>query len=186
MTYPWYNTKVKVYSKGGTDILDSGKNALVTAASIQMRAEIVSYGNNTLKGALYSVFLSTPFEFVSLIQMIYKMEAIFDTHGFPEAFMTPRTFGIAKNNKKKHELDGSKEMKDMMNSKIQFEPGGSKCTFEITVRFRQNATWQGQIIWAERNLKQNFRSVLEMLKLMDEAVSDSEGKSDSIEWSNNE
>ena len=166
--------------------MESAKNALVTAASVQMCAEIVSYGNNVLKGALYSIYLSTPYEFVSLIQMIDKMEAIFDEQGFPEAFMTPRTFGIAKNKKKKHELDRSADMKDTMNSKIQFEPGGSKCTFEITVRFRQNATWQGQIVWAERNLKQNFRSVLEMLKLMDEAVSESEGKSESIEWSNNE
>ena len=54
--------------------------------------------------------------------------------------------------------------------------GGSKCTFEISVKFRQNATWQGQILWAEKNLRQSFRSVLEMLKLMDEALTEGEEK----------
>jgi len=70
---------------------------------------------------------------------------------------------------KESESPGKKETK-----------GGSKCTFEISVKFKQNATWQGQILWAERNLKQNFRSVLEMLKLMDEAISEGEGNS--IVW----
>jgi len=54
--------------------------------------------------------------------------------------------------------------------------GSSKCTFEISVKFRQNATWQGQILWAEKSTKQTFRSVLEMLKLMDEALTDGEEK----------
>jgi len=55
--------------------------------------------------------------------------------------------------------------------------GGSKCTFEISVKFRQNATWQGQILWAEKNHRKNFRSVLEMLKLMDDALAEGEVKS---------
>jgi len=62
------------------------------------------------------------------------------------------------------------------------EETSSKCTFEITVRFRQNATWQGQILWAEKNLKQNFRSVLEMLKLMDEALMTGTDGTDKVQW----
>ena len=50
--------------------------------------------------------------------------------------------------------------------------GSTKGTFEITVRFTQNSSWQGQIYWAERNVKQNFRSALEMLRLMDEALTE--------------
>ena len=48
--------------------------------------------------------------------------------------------------------------------------GSVKGTFEISVKFTQNSTWQGQIHWVEENKKQNFRSALEMLKLMDEAL----------------
>ena len=52
------------------------------------------------------------------------------------------------------------------------EVGSVKGTFEISVKFMQNSTWQGQIHWVEKNQKQNFRSALEMLKLMDEALND--------------
>jgi len=36
----------------------------------------------------------------------------------------------------------------------------------------QNSTWQGQILWIEKGRKHNFRSALEMLKLMDEALNE--------------
>jgi len=61
-------------------------------------------------------------------------------------------------------------MKEDMSPTIQQEQGVTKSTFEITVRFKQNATWQGQINWVEKSMTQNFRSVLEMLKLIDEAL----------------
>jgi len=50
----------------------------------------------------------------------------------------------------------------------------SKATFTIKIKFQRNATWQGTISWAEGGKTQNFRSELEMLKLMMEAVSASE------------
>jgi len=56
------------------------------------------------------------------------------------------------------------------------------CTFEIAVRFRQNATWQGQILWAEKNVRQNFRSVLELIKLMDQALADGAEDKFHVEW----
>ena len=50
--------------------------------------------------------------------------------------------------------------------------GNMKCTFEITVRYMQNATWQGSIHWADTDRTQFFRSELEMLALMEEALAD--------------
>jgi len=46
----------------------------------------------------------------------------------------------------------------------------------------QNSTWQGEIHWIESNKKQNFRSALEMLKLMDEALTESTEESQVINW----
>jgi len=75
-------------------------------------------------------------------------------------------------------------MKDNVAPATKRGPGDTKCTFEVSVRFKQNATWQGQISWIEKNLKQNFRSDLEMLKLMDEALMDSDEKLrlDQVKW----
>jgi len=60
--------------------------------------------------------------------------------------------------------------------------GSTKGTFEISVKFTQNSTWQGQIHWIEKNQKQNFRSALEMLKLMDEALADSADAAQEVKW----
>ena len=50
------------------------------------------------------------------------------------------------------------------------EPKGEKATFVVHVMYRQNATWQGSVTWAEKKQTANFRSALELIKLMDSAV----------------
>ena len=49
-------------------------------------------------------------------------------------------------------------------------------TFIIKVMDQQNATWQGDVIWAEKNERQSFRSALELLKLIDSALDSKEGE----------
>jgi len=147
--------------------------------SIQMRVEIMAYQPGSIKGTLYSNYLEEPYVFVDLLNMINKMEEVFDTTGFPQAFLSPRSFKGGKRASKKQNVEGSV----LLNQSEQPNQSGNKCTFEVAVRFRQNATWQGQILWAEKNIKQNFRSVLEMIKLMDEALNDSADGEKSKEWS---
>jgi hypothetical protein len=60
--------------------------------------------------------------------------------------------------------------------------GSTIGAFEITVKFMQNSTWQGQIHWIEKDHKQNFRSALEMLKLMDEALTECADDTQVINW----
>ena len=152
---------------------------LVTAMSIQIRAIILTFVGGQLKGELHSRYLEEPFIFVDLVQMIHKMEEIFDTNGFPQAFLSPRTFKSGK----RDNMIKDAERKDTMSGMQPNDTEISRCTFEINVRFRQNATWQGQILWAEKNMRQNFRSVLEMLKLMDEALTDGdESAKNAIAW----
>ena len=51
---------------------------------------------------------------------------------------------------------------------------GEKATFVVHVQFRQNATWQGTIQWIESKKTQKFRSTLELIRLMDEALQNGE------------
>ena len=144
----------------------------VTAQSMQMMAEVVLYESGHIKGVLHNKYLEAPFEFLSFVQMIERMEKVFDSMKFPQAFMKPRKFDNVNNKRATKKLKA--ERNDIMQTAVitdtHEEAVSSKCTFEITVKSRQNATWQGQILWAEKNTKQSFRSVLEMLKLMDEAL----------------
>ena len=47
---------------------------------------------------------------------------------------------------------------------------GKEATFVVKVLFRQNASWQGTVTWVEGQMEQSFRSVLELLFLMDSAI----------------
>ena len=54
---------------------------------------------------------------------------------------------------------------------------GHKASFIVRVTSRQNATWQGSISWTERGVTKHFRSALELIKLIDSASDEEEGKS---------
>lgn len=71
-----------------------------------------------------------------------------------------------------------------MSNNAAIEPG-EKATFIVHVQFRQNANWQGNIQWVESKKSQKFRSTLEMIKLMDEAL-ESLSHEDSAKWSDEE
>ena len=57
-----------------------------------------------------------------------------------------------------------------------------KCAFEIVVQGVKNGTWQGHIYWIDQNRKQHFRSVLEMLNLMDEALAETDQVTHRVSW----
>ena len=162
--------------------MESGRKAIVTAMTVMMHAKVVSYEGGLLRGELRSQYMETPYVFFDLVRMIEKMEEIFDSKGFPQMFLKPRTFGDGGRAARKNKSVKNITMKDIIDSKSTEGSEVSKCTFEISVRFRQNATWQGQIIWAEKNLRQNFRSVLEMLRLMDEALMEEVDDKNMVGW----
>ena len=43
-------------------------------------------------------------------------------------------------------------------------------TFIVKILNKQNSTWQGSVTWVEEQRTQNFRSALELLKLIDGAL----------------
>jgi len=179
---------------------------IVTSEKMMMLAEIGYFCEGRIKGRLHNRYLEAPYEFTSFFMMIEKMEEIYDEKKFPGAFLSPRTFGVAKGGAKdiakgiaqdvakggakdiaqdgaqKIEVENKEAMQEDEKEVVSKGAAGSKCTFEIMVRYRQNATWQGQIHWLEKNQHQNFRSVLEMLKLMDEALTEGEENAASVAW----
>jgi hypothetical protein len=43
-------------------------------------------------------------------------------------------------------------------------------SFVIEVKSQENYTWQGTITWVEGKKKENFRSALELMKLIDSTL----------------
>lgn len=59
---------------------------------------------------------------------------------------------------------------------------GDLGTFLVCVQHRENGSWQGYVTWMEQNKTVNFRSVWEMVQLIDEAVRN--GARPEITWDN--
>jgi len=119
---------------------------------------------------MYNRFWAEPFTFNGIVQLTGKMD---------EIFFTKRTFD---KNKTKKETTPRKGIVYMTQQKIEPSAQRVKGTFLISVQFRQNATWQGTIVWAERDSKKRFRSALEMIKLMDEAMMETADEEEKITW----
>lgn len=60
--------------------------------------------------------------------------------------------------------------------------GCTNQTFIVNVKYRQNATWQGTVTWVEEKQKASFRSVLELLKLMDSAIQGAKQQEDTLDF----
>lgn len=51
-----------------------------------------------------------------------------------------------------------------------------KGTFIVRIISQENATWQGQVTWLDRDQTETFRSMLELIRLIDGAVERNDAK----------
>ncbi len=58
---------------------------------------------------------------------------------------------------------------DMKKGKSPYE-NRNKGTFIVKVDHCENETWQGNVVWAEENKSEHFRSALELIRLIDSAM----------------
>jgi hypothetical protein len=128
-------------------------------------------------GSLYVFNGGKELKFDSLGVLLKRMEETFDRMSFPQKAFENRSFD--KKAGKKSIVETRYSEMENVNGDPEQE---SKATFIIHVKYRQNATWQGEIKWVNRNRVQFFRSELEMIKLMDTALSEDFGREDKIDW----
>lgn len=133
---------------------------MVTKAwSNEYRATTVcvdSYENGTITGRLYNPYLESGRSFSNLMQFLLEMEQTLDTMAFPQSFTAARSF-----------VPTLRKAPGLPESDILT---GETATFAVKVIFRQNASWQGSVIWLEGGREQSFRSALELVFLMENAL----------------
>lgn len=49
-------------------------------------------------------------------------------------------------------------------------------TFIVHINKSENDTWQGQVTWADKDEKLNFRSAMELMSIIDAALNTEEDK----------
>ncbi|MBQ4354641.1 MAG: hypothetical protein IJC71_07075 [Clostridia bacterium] len=99
--------------------------------------------------------------FHGLTQLVLKINDILDCENFPQSFTALRKFQDPHNRPQSSPASGYSEK-------------GAAATFSLRILFRQNASWQGTLAWAEGKQEECFRSVLELIVLLDNALGYSE------------
>ena len=125
-----------------------------------------AYNGRFIQGELYNSYSKEPYRYDDIIEMLQTMEELYDYLQFPMSSMESRSFF----NKKKYYK--RKGMAKPMQKEMILDKSEEKGTFIIQVQYRQNSSWQGKIFWVEKNKTQHFRSALELIKLMDGALSE--------------
>ncbi|MEG1585172.1 MAG: hypothetical protein RR361_08985 [Anaerovorax sp.] len=121
-------------------------------------------GNMT--GRLYCGCLPEGKLFGGVEELLLMVDRVMDDIKFPQSTVDKRLFSKRNVEPKKFR----KKDREVLLSMRKFDTEGQKgekATFILEVQFRQNASWQGNIRWVEKQETMHFRSALEMIKLMD-------------------
>lgn len=119
-----------------------------------------SYEKGVPAGRFYNPALKEGETFQSLTELLCKLDRMLDEMNIPQSFAMVRQFSP------QPELGGDKAPDAQLQT-------GEKATFALRILFRQNASWQGSISWLEGRREESFRSVLELIFLMNSALTSS-------------
>ena len=117
---------------------------------------IDSYESKIPRGRLYNAYLENGIEFSGTIDFLQNMERLLEEIKIPQGFTSRRTFRAGEDWKQQFTEENVRH--------------GKQATFSLRLLFRQNASWQGAIEWHEGKSEETFRSVLELLLLIDSAL----------------
>lgn len=136
------------------------------------------WDNANIAGRIFHRLSPQAVLFQEINELLLEMEKLFDQLGIPQASTENRYFetyqrqGSGADEKKRQKRE---ELSPMAKDTAQQK--GKKATFVVQVQYRQNATWQGTVVWTEKEETKRFRSALELLKLMDSAIAPDEEES---------
>lgn len=123
------------------------------------------------EGRLWHQYEDRPISYLGMMDLIRKMDALYDEWNFPQSSTRSRSFITTEDPVRRISRKGAQ--REMDAGRIQ-EKHGDIGTFLVHVKYRQNSTWQGEVMWAEKRKRQYFRSALELIKLMDSALDEAE------------
>ena len=121
------------------------------------RISVDSYESQVPTGWICDPCLGGAIPFHGVMQFLLRMEALLDQLDFPQSFTENR--GKARTLVPVASSRGMRE--------------GALKTLSLRVLFRRNASWQGSLAWDDR--EEPFRSLLELLLLMNQALEDACG-----------
>ena len=145
--------KQRASPKGGRERVQTTK--FTPCGSRVCVIRITSYENRNPQGVIQNPNFPKDVPFENLTQLLFTMDALFDDLGSPQRAMEPRGF--------------ARGTPDPGPAAESAEDRKALATFRVDVIFRQNASWQGSLVWMDREEESQFRSALELIMLIDSA-----------------
>lgn len=125
--------------------------------------------------------------FKGVLDLIGRLESFYDEMKFPQSTFQLRSFSEQPTRRQKRKPGKNACVSRSLRTVEEYaEEAGILATFTVHVLFRQNATWQGKVSWLERHCQCDFRSTLELLRLMEAALAHTGGASVPSTWVNAE
>lgn len=125
-----------------------------------------------IEGKLYHGYSKEGIPFIGYEEIIRIAEKLFNALGFPYMGTSDRDINGHSNSYNKEE-----GMARVLKDKEMLAKHGDMGTFVIRVQHRQHSSWQGRVTWLEEDKSVYFRSALELIKIIDGALDQSEQSS---------
>lgn len=125
---------------------------------------IDNYDEGIPKGRIYHMSMEVPITFAGWMSLLKQLNNLMDCNDFPQVGMQLRTFKVNVNDEAS--INSCKDTNGFIQTTNDLLRG-RLATFKLRILFRQNATWQGILRWGERGKEEHFRSVLELMSLID-------------------
>lgn len=139
---------------------------------------IHDYDHSMLSGLVKHAASAETFRFRSLMGLIMALNRDMDRRGLPYADYNFRTWNGVPLAVLLEDLESDLSVEETdIHRPITF-PVANFC---LKVRFRQNADWQGELIWMDRQKTICFRSIAELLVLIQAALLEADRVRES-EW----
>lgn len=142
-----------------------GDNLGMAAAAPNLVA-VCFQEKNPERGEVYHRYSREGVPFEAMYQMVGFVDNLCDDIGYPVRSTNLRSL-VRKHITKRR---NHRKMERVMELSELLEKKGAEGTFLVHVQFRQNATWQGQVTWVDKKQTCQFRSALELMKLIDSAL----------------
>ena len=122
-----------------------------------MLVAVDSYDHQVPAGRLFYPAREECRAFSSLTQLLLQMNACMDVENTPQAFHVVRTFFP------QNRFVAGETREETLEY-------GKEATFTVAVLYRRNSSWQGKVTWMEKGKTERFRSVLELIHLINSAA----------------
>ena len=126
--------------------------------------------NGDIYGRYFHRYKKEETFFLNSAMLFSEVERFYDAIGYPQAATRTRNFI----EREREKVPAKEHMTVIYDSETLMQFRGKLATFFVGVTSRQNASWQGEVVWMEQQIRKHFCSDMELVVFVDDAVKKSE------------